>query len=177
MIARVQTASNKERSQVPSSSGATGLDLRLHSLGLTQALMEGDGACQFRSLADQILGSQTHHGLVRAAVVRHIRAHADFFGLFFDSPHELQKYIQNMACPRTWGDELTLRAAVEVYQCVAHVITSEAANWYLVYRPDAEMFGASLTPPTPSVESGKEIIIAYVSPIHYNAVRVTRRRV
>ena len=32
----------------------------------------------------------------------------------------------------------TLRAAVEAYGCVAHVVTSAESNWYLVYRPEEE---------------------------------------
>ena len=57
----------------------------------------------------------------------------------------------------------------------AHVVTSETANWYLVYHPEgmpddkalaAACAKVRLRPPKPS----KEIFLNYISPIHYNAV-------
>ena len=44
-----------------------------------------------------------------------------------------------MSKDRHWGDELTLRAAVEAYSCIAHIISSEEQNWYLVYTPESKM--------------------------------------
>ena len=87
--------------------------------------------CQFRALADQLLGSQQHHAVVRAAAVAHMRAASNFFGMFFEDAEELSSYLSEMSLSRTWGDELTLRASVEAFGCVAHVVTSEDANWYL----------------------------------------------
>ena len=87
--------------------------------------------------------------------------------------------MKRMARDRTWGDELTLRAAVEAFGCVAHVVTSEAQNWYLVYTPEAPppdgvaalaaklCKGSKLSLPARK----KEVFINYISPIHYNAVR------
>ena len=43
----------------------SGLGRRLESLGLSSLEMEGDGNCQFRALADQLLGHQKHHALTR----------------------------------------------------------------------------------------------------------------
>ena len=83
-----------------------------------------------------------------------------------------------MTRSRTWGDELTLRASVEAFGCVAHVVTSEEANWYLVYTPEAPPPAdvevlvtklcktSKLQPPSKK----KEAFINYISPIHYNAV-------
>jgi hypothetical protein len=34
-----------------------------------------------------------------------------------------------MSITRTWGDELTLRAAAEYYQVTIHVTTTEKENW------------------------------------------------
>lgn len=94
-------------------------------------------ATQFRALADQLLGSQEHHAITRAAAVAHMHASADYFGMFFEGPAEFKAYLKAMGRSRTWGDELTLRAAVEAFGCVAHVVTSEEQNWYLVYTPEA----------------------------------------
>ena len=155
---------------------ARGLTQRLASLGLASVEMEGDGNCQFRSVADQLFGSQEYHAVVRAVAIAHMRdVAADFFGMYFESEREYSAYITDMSRSRTWGDELTLRACVEAFGCIAHVITSESANWYLVYQPDttpdADALAAlcakkGLVPP----RAKKEIFVSYISPIHYNAV-------
>ena len=68
-----------------------------------------------------------------------------------------------------------LRACVEAFECVCHVVTSEELNWYLVYTPDSPADEASLSKicakgkvkrPPPR----KEVFINYISPIHYNAI-------
>ena len=139
--------------------------------------MEADGACQFRALAYQLLGEQSHHAVVRQVVIAHMRRHEAFFCIYFEAAGEFEVYLRKMAKPTTWGDELTLRAAAEAFGCVAHVITSEAANWYLVYKSEegddsadveAILPRARLAPPP----RGKDVMLAYVSPIHYNAVAV-----
>ena len=78
-----------------------------------------------------------------------------------------------MARDMTWGDELTLRAVVEAYGCKARVVTSEPANWYLVYAPESG--DDRPAPPCPArakrpPRPGKEVFLSYISPIHYNAV-------
>ena len=92
-------------------------------------------------------------------------------------------YLTRMAADKAWGDELTIRAAVEAYGCDAHVVTSEANGWYLRYAPDEPRSVADskghdaqplphafapkgfLTPPV-----GFEVFLSYVVPNHYNAV-------
>ena len=154
---------------------AAGLNARLKALSLASVEMEGDGACQFRAIADQLFGEQRHHGFVRSVACAHMRAQGDFFGIYFEDAEEFHAYLRDMGRPRTWGDELTLRACVEAFGCVAHVITSESQNWYLMYNvetpPDADRLARACTkagvpPPKPS----KEIFLSYVSPIHYNAI-------
>ena len=128
--------------------------------------MRGDGNCQFRGLAFNLFGSE-HHAIVRKACCDHIKTHADFFAVFFDGSDEFERYLANMSRDRHWGDELTLRAAVEAYSCIAHIISSEAQNWYLVYTPestdDVEMMlpvGVKAPP------KKKDVYLSYVSPIH-----------
>ena len=102
-----------------------------------------------------------------------MRRHGEFFRLFFEG-RAFESYVSKMAKPTTWGDELTLRAATEAFDCVAHVITSESSNWYLVYRAEAcadtdareVLSRAGLSPPA----RRKDVFLSYVSPIHYNAV-------
>ena len=93
------------------------LEARLLALGCEMHVMEGDGNCQFRSAAFNLFGSQEHHAVVRASAVEHMRRHADFFGMYFEGHAEFAKYLREMGRSRTWGDELTLRAIVEVCGC------------------------------------------------------------
>ncbi|CAE7667964.1 OTU11 [Symbiodinium pilosum] len=108
------------------------LETRLATFGMQMLEMEGDGNCQFRSMAFNLFGKQDYHASPRQAAVRHMKKHSDFFGVFFETAAEFSRYLQNMARNGTWGDELTLRAVVEAYGCIAHVVTSEPANWHLV---------------------------------------------
>ena len=148
------------------------LGRRLGGLGLEMFEMEGDGNCQFRALADQLFGDQKHHAITRQAAVDHMRRHADFFGMYFEDTSELNAYLKEMGRSRTWGDELTLRAAVEAYGCCAHVITSEPANWYLVYNPEGEPLSNMPLPKGHAAPRElKEVFVTYISPIHYNAIR------
>eukprot|EP00928_Gymnodinium_smaydae_P064626 TRINITY_DN47909_c0_g1_i1.p1 TRINITY_DN47909_c0_g1~~TRINITY_DN47909_c0_g1_i1.p1 ORF type:complete len:314 (-),score=58.75 TRINITY_DN47909_c0_g1_i1:130-1020(-) len=152
-----------------------GLEKRLHFFGMRSLHMKADGNCQFRSLAFNLFGSQHYHAYTRKAVVRHMLKHKEFFGAFFSDERRFQKYLQGMACDTTWGDELTLRAAVEVYACVLHLITSCADNWYLVYEPESflsypdmevlKVPESACLPP-----AGKVIFLAYHAPDHYNAI-------
>jgi len=66
--------------------------------------------------------------------------------------------MQAMSKPGTWGDELTLRAACDLFGVTIRCITSGDSNWYITYRPRV-----ALLP--------RELFLAYISPIHYNTLR------
>ena len=145
--------------------GASTLNRRLASLRLRTVRMGDDGNCQFRALAHGLFGDQDQHLRVRDACVTHMvdpkrrGEYEVFFGDDFD------EYATSMANPRTWGDELTLRACSDAFQCVIHVVQSTAENWYLVYEPRVANEG----------DGGKEgrwrrlLFLTYVSPVHYNS--------
>ena len=175
LVKNIEQVSNEQQRGQSGMGTAATLRQRLASLGLVSVEMEGDGNCQFRAVSDQLFGSQKHHAVVRTLAVQHMRAMSDFFSIYFESPLEFDGYLREMARSRTWGDELTLRAIVEAFGCQAHVVTSEAANWYLVYRPEAQPDRAALQalcakkklrPP----REAKEVFITYISPVHYNAI-------
>ena len=157
-----------------SKSDTGSLASRLAKLGLASHEMRGDGNCQFRGLAFNLFGSQEHHAIVRKACCDHIKTHADFFAVFFDGDDEFRRYLTNMSKDRHWGDELTLRAAVEAYSCIAHIISSEAQNWYLVYTPESEDDVEMMLPVgVKAPPKKKDVYLSYVSPIHYNSVVVS----
>ena len=98
--------------------------------------MEDDGNCQFRSLAHELFGDQARHASVRRTVINHLRAHAQSYSFFVGEEVDWQRYLRRMATPRTWGDELTLRAAADCFGVVVHVVTTEHENWLLNYVPE-----------------------------------------
>lgn len=171
MLYKVKQAS--EYSSYAPQDAAT-LDARLESVGSRTMRICGDGNCQFRSFAFNLFGDQNHHAATRKAAVAHMKKHSAFFGVLFEDSGRFKTYLHDMAQDATWGDELTMLAIVEAYGCIAHVITSEPQNWYLVYEPhDTNAFdpnnaicpkGHAMPP------KGKQVFLTYVSPIHYNAV-------
>ena len=127
--------------------------------------MEDDGNCQFRALATELYGDQKFHGTVRKTVCDRLASHAMEYSFYIGDDAEWQQYLAKMATPRTWGDELTLRAACDAYGVVVHVVTTEHDNWLLHYSPDA----VAVTDGTPPAGT-RECFLAYVSPIHYNVI-------
>ena len=86
-------------------------------------------------------------------------------GSVFATRPELEAYLREMAQPRAWGDELTLRGAAGAYQCTIHVITSLQGHWYLRYAgAGAPQQGA------PPAQTGREVFLSYISPVHYDAI-------
>ena len=120
---------------------------RLAKLGLASHEMRGDGNCQFRGLAFNLFGSQDHHAIVTESLLAIIsRAHADFFEVFFDGDQEFERYLSNMSKDRHWGDELTLRAAVEAYACVAHISVRRRRTGTSCTRPKVAMTSEMMLP-------------------------------
>ena len=75
------------------------LEKRLRAIGMQMCVMEGDGNCQFRSMAFNLFGSQSHHRIVRHAACGHMQEHADFYSIFFDGSVQFNSYLANMRRP------------------------------------------------------------------------------
>ena len=86
----------------------------------------------------------------------HMRQQREEFEIYFDVG-EFDTFLERMGTERTWGDELTLRAAADAFRCTIHVITSTKENWHLRYEPEGK--------------PAKLLFLTYVSPVHYNAIR------
>jgi len=97
--------------------------------------IRGDGNCQFRSIADQVYNDQERYTDVRKAIVDWLSNNKDFYvddenttklcDFLIDTPWT--NYINKMSSDGTWGDQLTLTAAAEVYQSNIWVLSSVAA--------------------------------------------------
>ena len=63
---------------------------------------------QFRSVAYNLYGAEDYHPLVRRKVIAHMRLHASEYEPFLGEAADWMRYLNEMANPCTWGDELTL---------------------------------------------------------------------
>jgi hypothetical protein len=92
----------------------------------------------------ELFQTQELHAVVRAVVTSHMGKHSDDYAPFLDG-QDWESYLSGMCTLMTWGDELTLRAAADVYTCKINIITSDDDNWHLVYvarfQADSAVFG------------------------------------
>lgn len=142
---------------------------RLDFVNLRMVVMEDDGNCQFRAISYELFGTQRFHHIVRKKVVQHLKSRSDTFSFYVGDDKDWESYLQRMSVPRTWGDELTLTAASEVFHANIHVITTEKSNWLLHYTDDStgpSRGDASLISSQPK----RELFLMYICPIHYNVV-------
>ena len=113
-------------------------------------------------MSAELFGSEAHHAHVRARAIAWMARRADEYRHFVGDDEQWAAYLRKMACSRTWGDELTLRAIVDGFGVVAHLITSDAEHWHSVYA-------------APSAQADARVLfLAYIAPIHYNTLAMVR---
>ena len=117
---------SERRERVESDKGA--LDARLTRLGMRRVAMEGDGNCQFRSIAHNVFKDQERYAEVRALATAHIEERMEDFQIYFENARAFRVWLVGMKRDRTWGDELTLRAAVDAFGMRVHVVQSTEQN-------------------------------------------------
>jgi hypothetical protein len=132
-------------------------------LGFRQHVMEDDGNCQFRAISSDLYGTQEHHELVRAMVVSYLESHGSTYKAFIGE-REWRPYLEAMRKSKTWGDEITLRAAAEAFGIWVHVVTSTEENYLLAYCPSGG---------DPAGDA-RHVFLTYVAPVHYNTIRPLR---
>ena len=139
--------------------GTSMLDGRLGKMGMRRVSMEGDGNCQFRAIAHNVYKDQNRHEEIRETAMAWIDSNRDDFSIYFEDDNAFAKWVKEMKRSRTWGDELTLRAACDALGLKIHVVQSTANNWYLLYEPGA-------------AKGKREIFVSYISPVHYDAITI-----
>eukprot|EP01101_Sappina_pedata_P008422 TRINITY_DN4657_c0_g1_i1.p1 TRINITY_DN4657_c0_g1~~TRINITY_DN4657_c0_g1_i1.p1 ORF type:complete len:255 (+),score=27.42 TRINITY_DN4657_c0_g1_i1:46-765(+) len=108
------------------------LNSYLERYELQEKYVDGDGNCQFRALADQILKDQNRHGEVRSKVIGWLSNNPDFcinsskLSDFIDTDAypDWSAYVKEMGRNGAWGDHLTLVAAAEVYKAKIIVVST-----------------------------------------------------
>lgn len=104
---------------------AAGQRLRetLWDFGLQIRPIAADGNCQFRAVADQLWGSDHNHAAVREQAVSHLRSNPDRYAGFAVG-QDFPEYLNRMATPAHWGDNLSLQAIADAFQIRIMLITS-----------------------------------------------------
>jgi len=93
-----------------------------------------DGNCQFYSLSWHLFATIEKHGEVRRKVIEHLRGpDGEDFSASYAPEHEslpptFDGYLTSMSKDRTWGDQLTLQAAANVFNCKVNVLSSDRVD-------------------------------------------------
>ncbi|EOA28074.1 hypothetical protein CARUB_v10024255mg [Capsella rubella] len=90
------------------------LEHRLQWEGYTEKKMKSDGNCQFRALADQLYKTSDSYKLVRQEIVKQLKSHPKIYKEFVNNMN-FSEYVKNMSKNSEWGDEVTLKAAADLY--------------------------------------------------------------
>ncbi|XP_010492832.1 PREDICTED: OTU domain-containing protein DDB_G0284757-like, partial [Camelina sativa] len=133
------------------------LEYRLEWEGFTEIKMKSDGNCQFRALADQLYKTSDSHKLVRQEIVQQLKSHPKMYKGFVNNMN-FSDYVKNMSKNSEWGDEVTLKAAADVYAVKIVLITSIKQTPFIKVLPKSQK------------EPDRVIHLSYLSGIHFNSI-------
>ncbi|KAF0696487.1 Aste57867_12761 [Aphanomyces stellatus] len=129
----------KKAGKAAAGRGSSGIEVHVLRQQLAkvgcQLTMEADGNCLFRTLSDQLHGDQMHFGAIRQRIVDYIKDHQDDLEPFMEDEekfdhvcpssefrismaesHVVLQYVTRMAEDGTWGGNLELFVAAQVWQ-------------------------------------------------------------
>lgn len=133
------------------------LEYRLEWEGYTEMKMKSDGNCQFRALADQIYKTSDVYKRVRQEIVKQLKSRPkDYKGLVYNM--EFSEYVKNMSSNSVWGDEVTLKAAADLYGVKIVLITSLKHTTFMEILPKSQK------------QPGRVIYLSYLAGIHFNSI-------
>ncbi|GAW80294.1 OTU-like cysteine protease [Plasmodium gonderi] len=140
------------------------LETRLASIDCELINVTGDGNCLFRSISWNLFDKQKYHMYVRKRCVEHMLNCKQEFSIYFEN-NDFYDYLKKMSKDGYWGDELSIKATADAFDCIVYIITSTAENWHLKYEPKYKI----------NNEHKKCIFLAYTSPTHYDSFKPIRR--
>ena len=156
-------ASSGPRLMEPGSRQSQWYTKGLAEKGLAEIACDGDGNCQFRSVAHQVYGDSNQHDLVREKVCDLIEEEHGLFMAFMVLP--VKRYLKRMRNVGEHGDNITLRAAALLYGARCEVWSHNA------------LFGASVLRTFLEDRAGKTddkiIRVSYIGGNHYNSVALS----
>lgn len=122
------------------------LEENLRSLGFEMCTVDGgrkgvdgDGNCLFYSLSWELYSTVAEHAAVRRQIIEYLRGpgrnslEAFYAPVNPSQPATFNEYLDYMAKDQTWGDNLTLQAAANLYNKKIHVLTAD--RFYAQQRP------------------------------------------
>jgi len=115
-------------------SAASQLHWRLSDYGLASREVIGDGACQFRAVADQLYRDQELQGSVRQRATWQLRSHATRYKHFVEG-ETFAGYLARMAKPTTWGDNLSLQAIADAFEIEVCLVSTFLERSFISIRP------------------------------------------
>ena len=133
---------------------------QLAALGCRVKVVDSDGNCMFRSIADQLYGMPERHGEVRGAVASFIEENEEHFKWFVADEEDgaedepFSDYVARMRRDGEWGGHPELYAASQVFK---RNIT--------VHQLDAPSLQLQADGPAPTIH------LSYHGEFHYNSVR------
>lgn len=101
------------------------------------AQVRGDGACQFRAIADQLFSDEELHRYVRRVVVRQLQTHRSKYEGYTEG-ETFDAYVDRMARDGTWGDNVTLQAAADAFGVPVYLVTSFPTGLCVEVQPERE---------------------------------------
>lgn len=128
---------------------------RLATYGLAELQVEGDGNCQFRSLADQLFRNPDYHKHVRREVVKQLKQFQKFYESYV--PMKYRTYLKNMKRSGEWGDHLTLQAAADRYGAKICLLTSFRDTTLIEIMPK-------------NANPSRELWLSFWSEVHYDSL-------
>ncbi|XP_019100745.1 PREDICTED: OTU domain-containing protein 5-A-like [Camelina sativa] len=133
------------------------LEYRLEWEGFTEYKMQSDGNCQFRALADQLYKNSALHKLVRQEIVQQLKTHPKMYKEFINNM-SFSEYVKNMSKNSEWGDEVTIKAAADLYVVKIVLVTSIKQTPLIEFLPKSQK------------EPDRVIHLSYLSGIHFNSI-------
>jgi hypothetical protein len=143
---------------------------RLKLYGMTEKKIRGDGNCQFRSIADQISGSEENHAEFRKLCVDWLKKNESYkidattkLSDFLETDHfpTWADYCDYMARDASWGDHITLIALAEVLQTRIWILSN--------VKSDAKLSPVTVIEPR-EVDQNRCIFLAHWHERHYSSL-------
>jgi hypothetical protein len=129
---------------------------QLTSLGLRINEVGGDGNCFFRSVCDQLEGSEANHVFYRTLACDYIEANKDFIKFFIEDDKNVDDYIKDMRKDGIWGGN------IEIYS----LSMSLNVNFYIF------LYNRPLYIVRNHDKPKRNLFLSYHDGEHYNSVRL-----
>ncbi|CAG9464664.1 unnamed protein product [Pedinophyceae sp. YPF-701] len=141
---------------------------RLAKYALREKEVVGDGSCQFRSLSDQLFGSEKFHVEVRKVVVKQLKRNGGRWYRDFVMAESYDDYLREMARPGTWGDHVSLQAAADAYCVVVVLVTTFKDTMCIEIIPKSHQSPDGSLRPGPAPPF---VWLSFHPEVHYNSLK------